>query len=119
MAYAASAMSFLLENLAKPVIFTGSQIPIAEVYSDARRNLIVSCIFAASSSFNEVCIFFGEYLLRGNRSIKLNSMGLHAFSSPNYPPLATLGVQLEEYRELMLPIPRAPLKGKIYYFSNL
>jgi L-asparaginase len=116
MAYAASAISFLLENLAKPVIFTGSQIPIAEVYSDARRNLIVSCIFAASSSFNEVCIFFGEFLIRGNRSIKLNSMGLHAFTSPNYPPLATLGVHLEEHRELMLPIPRVPLRGFYFLF---
>lgn len=111
MAYASSALSFMLENLAKPVIFTGSQIPIAEVYSDARRNLIVSAIFAASSSFNEVCIFFGENLLRANRSIKLDSLGLHAFSSPNMPALATLGVHLEEARELMLPVPRIPLKG--------
>jgi L-asparaginase len=119
MAYASSALSFMLENLAKPVIFTGSQIPIAEVYSDARRNLIVSAIFAASSSFNEVCIFFGENLLRANRSIKLDSLGLHAFSSPNMPALATLGVHLEEARELMLPVPRVPLKGRILVFSSV
>ena len=111
MAYAASALSFMLEHLAKPVIFTGAQIPIAEVYSDARRNLIVSVIFAANSSFQEVCICFGDHLLRGCRSIKSDSTGLSAFTSPNFPPLATLGVSLDENTDLMLPIARNMLRG--------
>lgn len=114
MAYAASALSFMLENLAKPVILTGAQIPIAEVYSDARRNLIVSVIFAGNSSFHEVCICFGDHLLRGCRSIKSNSNGLHAFTSPNSPPLATLGVALDENTDLMLPIARQMLRGTFY-----
>lgn len=117
MAYAASAVAFMLEHLAKPVIFTGAQIPIAEVYSDARRNLIVSVIFAGNCSFQEVCICFGDHLLRGTRTIKINTNGLHAFSSPNFPPLATLGVHLEEHTDLMLPIARSMLKGDISTLS--
>lgn len=112
MAYCASALSFMLENLAKPVILTGAQIPIAEVYSDARRNLIVSVIFAGNCSFNEVCICFGDHLLRGCRSIKSNTNGLHAFTSPNFPPMATLGVSLDENTDLMLPIARNMLRGQ-------
>ena len=111
MAYTASALSFMLENLAKPVILTGAQIPIAEVYSDARRNLIVSVIFAGNTSFHEVCICFGDHLLRGCRAIKSNSNALHAFTSPNSPPLATLGVALDENTDLMLPIARQILRG--------
>jgi L-asparaginase len=74
MAYASSAVSFMLENLGKPVIFTGSQIPFCEVYNDARRNLIVSIIFAMCSEFPEVCILFNDKLLRANRSVKVNSV---------------------------------------------
>ena len=70
MAYASSALSFMLENLGKTVVFTGSQIPFCEVYNDARRNLIVSVIFAVTSEFPEVCICFNDKLLRANRSIK-------------------------------------------------
>jgi L-asparaginase len=67
MAYASSALSFMLENLGKTVVFTGSQIPFCEVYNDARRNLIVSVIFAVSSEFPEVCLCFNDKLLRANR----------------------------------------------------
>ena len=71
MAYIASALSFMLENLSKPVIITGSQIPFCEVYNDARRNLIVSMIFASREDFLEVCIYFHDRLLRGNRATKV------------------------------------------------
>ena len=110
MAYASSALSFMLENLGKPVIFTGSQIPFCEVYNDARRNLICSVIFAASSDFAEVCIFFNDRLLRANRSVKISSSALSAFDSPNFPPLATLGTQIYPNLDLILPPPRGPFK---------
>lgn len=102
MAYAASALSFMLENLGKAVIFTGSQIPFCEVYSDARRNLIVSIIFAMSYEFPEVCICFNDKLFRANRTVKVNSMGLDAYVSPNFPPLATLGAFIQYNKELTL-----------------
>lgn len=92
MAYAASALSFMLENLGKTVVFTGSQIPFFEVYNDARRNLIISILFAATSDFPEVCICFNDKILRGNRAVKVNSLSLDAFDSPNFPPLATIGM---------------------------
>jgi L-asparaginase len=106
MAYASSAVSFMLENIGKPVIFTGSTIPFSEVYSDARRNLLVSIIFASGTTFNEVCICFNDRLLRANRSCKVNSIGLTAFDSPNFPPLATMGAFIKENTELALAPPR-------------
>ena len=110
MAYASSALSFMLENLGKTVVFTGSQIPFCEVYNDARRNLLVSIIFAVTSEFPEVCICFNDKLLRANRAIKVNSVGLNAFDSPNFPPLATLGAFINEQRDLVLPQPRGPFR---------
>ena len=111
MAYAASALSFMLENLGKTVVFTGSQIPFFEVYNDARRNLIVSMIFAASSfDIPEVCLCFNDRLLRASRAMKVNSIGLAAFDSPNFPPLATLGAFIDVQRDLILPPPRGPLR---------
>ena len=88
MAYVASALSFMLENLAKPVAITGSQIPFCEVYNDARRNLIVSMIFASREDFLEVAIYFHDRLIRGNRASKINSFRVDAFDSPNFPRLA-------------------------------
>ena len=88
MAYVASALSFMLENLAKPVVITGSQIPFCEVYNDARRNLIVSMIFASREDFLEVAIYFHDRLIRGNRASKINSFRVDAFDSPNFPRLA-------------------------------
>ena len=73
MAYAASALSFMLENLGKPVIFTGSQIPLSQAYNDARRNLIMSLIFASRDSVSEVAIFFQDSLLRGCRATKVDT----------------------------------------------
>ncbi len=84
MAYTASALSFMLTNLSKPVIFTGSQIPLEQPFNDARRNLITSIMISVDSRTpNEVCLFFNDNLFRGNRAIKMSSSGLDAFSSPN------------------------------------
>lgn len=110
MAYAASALSFMLENLGKPVIFTGSQIPLSQIYNDAHRNLIVSIIFAGNSEFPEVCICFHDKILRANRTTKVDSVGLNAFHSPNFPPLATMGARIQQNIDLVLPPPRGALR---------
>lgn len=94
MAYTASALSFMLEGLAKPVIITGSQIPLCELRSDGRDNIITSLLIAASGAVREVCIYFGSKLLRGNRAIKYSADGLIAFMSPNYPILAEAGISI-------------------------
>ncbi len=102
MAYSASALSFMLENNSKPVVFTGSQIPLCELRNDARDNLITSIMIAASD-INEVCLYFGGKLLRGNRSIKYSSDGLIAFKSPNYPLLGQAGINIEIDKNNLLP----------------
>lgn len=94
MAYTASALSFMLEGLAKPIILTGSQIPLSQIRSDARENLITAMIIAAESKVTEVCTYFGGKLLRGNRSTKISSDMLMAFDSPNCDPLAEVGVSI-------------------------
>lgn len=95
MCYTASALSFMLENLNKPVILTGSQIPLCEIRSDGRDNIIASLLIAAEGKAKEVCLFFAGRLLRGNRSTKISSDGLIAFASPNYPPLASAGIDIK------------------------
>lgn len=100
MAFTASALSFMLEGLNKPVIFTGAQLPISESRSDARENLITSIEIAAAYKDGlplvpEVCIYFDYELLRGNRSKKVESMQFDAFDSGNYPPLAKAGVKID------------------------
>ena len=100
MAYSASALSFMLENLSKPVIFTGSQLPVGRPRTDGKENLISSVEIAVaknpdgSAVVPEVCIFFNSQLLRGNRSTKADSTSFHAFRSPNYPLLATAGIDI-------------------------
>ena len=94
MAYTASALSFMLEHELKPVIVTGSQIPLCEIRSDGRDNIITSLIISASDIVHEVCIYFGGKLFRGNRAIKYSSEGLIAFVSPNYPALAEAGISI-------------------------
>ncbi|MEA4987838.1 MAG: asparaginase [Anaerovorax sp.] len=94
MAYTASALSFMLENLKKPVILTGSQIPFCEVRNDAKDNLITALLIAAEENIPEVCLYFSGKLLRGNRSTKMSADELIAFDSPNYPPLAQAGVRI-------------------------
>lgn len=95
MAYTASALSFMLKGLNKPVILTGSQIPLCETRSDGRDNLITSMLIASSNKVKEVCIYFGGLLLRGNRSTKYSADHMQAFDSPNYPYLATAGINIQ------------------------
>ncbi len=100
MAYSASALSFMLENLAKPVILTGSQLPIGLLRTDGKENLITAIEIAASNingvpSVSEVCIFFDNKLTRGNRTTKMSAEHFDAFGSPNYPPLAEVGLHLK------------------------
>lgn len=101
MAYTASALSFILEGLSKPVILTGSQIPFCQVRSDARDNLIASMFIAQNYQIPEVALFFGNCLFRGNRATKISSDKLIAFDSPNYPPLARAGVNIEINHNLL------------------
>ncbi|KAL7546283.1 hypothetical protein ACHAWF_009610 [Thalassiosira exigua] len=111
MAYAATALSFMLENLGKPVVFTGSQIPIAQPHSDARHNLIMALIFAAREvPICEVTIFFHDRLIRACRAQKVNSGELPAFDSPNLLPLATTGIAIKENDHLALPPARGVLR---------
>lgn len=103
MAYTASALSFMLENLSKPVIFTGSQLPIGMMRSDAKENLLTAIEIATSkengqSIVPEVCIFFEGNLFRGNRTTKKNAEHFSAFNSYNYPPLAKAGVHIKFFR---------------------
>lgn len=95
MAYTASALAFQLEGLRKPVVLTGSQIPLCEVRNDARENLITSLLVAARDPIPEVCLCFGSHLYRGCRSTKIDAEGFDAFASPNYPPLGDVGVNIE------------------------
>ncbi len=104
MAYTASALPFFLQGLAKPVIVTGSQIPLCEIRNDARTNLITSMLLAAEYGTPEVCLYFGNRLLRGCRATKVDADGLDAFESPNYPPLGVVGVDVQIDRtHLMSP----------------
>ena len=94
MAYSASALSFMLENLNKPVVLTGSQIPLCETRSDGRDNMITSMMIAGEGKVREVCIYFGGLLIRGNRAIKYSAQDMQAFISPNYPVLANAEISI-------------------------
>jgi L-asparaginase len=106
MAYTASALSFMLENLGKPVILTGSQLPIGLLRTDGKENLITSIEMAASRENGfpevpEVCIYFDNKLTRGNRTTKMSAEHFDAFSSPNYPPLGEVGLHIKYYRNII------------------
>lgn len=106
MAYSASALSFMLENLSKPVIFTGAQLPIGALRTDGKENLITSIVIAGAKEYGkpvvpEVSIFFESKLSRGNRTTKVHAEHFNAFHSPNYPYLASAGVHLVYHREYM------------------
>ncbi|MGH1462678.1 MAG: type I asparaginase [Neptuniibacter sp.] len=103
MAYSASALSFILRGVDKPVILTGSQIPLSEPRSDAQDNLSNALIIAAYHPANEVMIFFHGKLLRGNRATKSKATGLDAFESPNYPWIGQVGPNIEIHEQLLLP----------------
>ncbi|OCB74324.1 asparaginase [Flavobacterium crassostreae] len=105
MSYSASALSFMLENLSKPVIFTGSQLPIGDLRTDAKENLITAIQIASLSEngkpiITEVCLYFEYKLYRGNRTTKINAEHFKAFTSPNYPELVASGVHLKCNSEL-------------------
>ena len=103
MAYSASALSFMLENLNKPVVFTGSQIPLCELRSDGRDNIINSVVIAASDEIHEVCLYFHGKLLRGNCSTKASSDQFEAFVSPNAPLLADVGISIQYNHQAIRP----------------
>ncbi|MFS2225612.1 asparaginase [Pantoea sp. B65] len=103
MAFTASALSFMLENLAKPVIVTGSQIPLAELRSDGQQNLLNALFVAANYPINEVTLFFNNTLFRGNRTTKAHADGFNAFASPNLAPLLEAGIHIRR-----LNTPAAP-----------
>jgi len=94
MAYTASALAFLLRGLGKPVVVTGSQIPLGVLRSDGRQNLLTAVLVAARDDVREVCLVFGSHILRGCRAVKASASGFEAFSSPNLPPLGMAGVEI-------------------------
>lgn len=107
MAYTASALSFMLENLNKPVILTGSQLPLGELRTDGRENFITAIEIAAAKEDDtpivpEVCIYFENQLMRGNRTVKYNAENFNAFVSANYPLLADVGVYIKYNKALIL-----------------
>lgn len=102
MAYTASALSFMLKGLNKPVVLTGSQIPLCETRSDGRDNLITSMLIAGAAKVKEVCIYFGGSLLRGNRATKYSADGMQAFVSPNFPVLASAGISIQYHESVFL-----------------
>lgn len=95
MAYSASALSFMFENLSKPIIVTGSQIPLSQLRSDGQVNVLNSLFIAANYPINEVGLFFNNRLFRGNRSIKAYADGFDAFDSPNLEPLLEAGINIK------------------------
>ena len=105
MAYSASMLSYLLDGLAKPVIFTGAQVPLSEVRSDGNQNLINSLYIAAEYKIPEVCIYFNDVLLRANRAIKASAERFSAFQTPNYPKLAKGGITIAVNEGVLLPMP--------------
>ncbi|WP_400191417.1 asparaginase [Hymenobacter sp. B81] len=118
MAYSAAALSYLLENLGKPVVFTGAQVPLGRIRTDARRNLVTALEIAAARHpragtvrVPEVCLFFSDVLIRGTRAKKVESQHFNAFKSENYPPLARAGIELEYHDHLMRLLPGAPLRA--------
>ena len=126
MAFTASALSFMLENLHKPVIITGSQLPIGEVRTDGEENLITALQVAASRDKNgdpmvqEVAILFENYLWRGNRSTKMSADNFNAFKSNNYPPLAKIGLGIHFNEESLYRVPsKRPLKVRHNMDTNV
>jgi L-asparaginase len=117
MAYTASALSFTLENLAKPVVITGSQIPLFEVRSDGLDNLVTAMTVAAEGKIKEVSLCFGNKLIRGNRATKVSTSNLNAFSSPNYPLLADIGTQI--YYNSMIPQKESVLPFRVQHLDKI
>ncbi len=104
MAFTASALSFLFENLNKPIIVTGSQIPLEALRSDGQTNLLNALYLAANYPINEVSLFFNNKLFRGNRTIKAHADGFDAFSSPNCAPLMEAGINIRTFKTNPIPV---------------
>lgn len=126
MAFTASALSYMLENLTKPVILTGSQLPISQLRTDGKENLVTSIEIASAYHQDgtpivpEVCIYFSGKLLRGNRSTKINADGFNAFDSFNYPHLADAGVNIVYHEEHILkPDYEKPMKPHFVMDPNV
>lgn len=126
MAYTASALSFMLENLSKPVILTGSQLPIGVLRTDGKENLITSIEIAAAKHPDgtaivpEVCIFFENHLLRGNRTTKINAENFNAFRSYNYPTLATAGIHIKyDYDRIRKADPKTSMHPHYVFDTNV
>ena len=130
MAYSASALSFMLENLAKPVVFTGSQLPIGVPRTDGKENLMTAIEIASAKNAEgrpmvpEVCIFFNGKLIRGNRAIKINAEGFHAFESFNHPHLCDVGINFQYHKHHILTpdydkpmVPHLKLDPNVIVFS--
>jgi L-asparaginase len=108
MSYTASALSFMLEDLGKPVVLTGAQLPIGTLRSDGKENLLTAIEIAAAKEngkaiVSEVCVYFNSMLFRGNRTTKIDSQQFKAFDSKNYPPLAKAGVDISYFKDFMQP----------------
>ena len=110
MAYSASALAFALAGLRKPVIFTGSQIPLCQIRTDAKSNLLTSIILAGSYAVPEVGVFFGEKLLRGSRVIKSSVADFDAFVSPNYLSLGDVGTSIQIHWDRIRSTPEGPFE---------
>merc|ERR1719265_2620582 len=109
MAYTASALSFMLENLGKPVVVTGAQIPISELRNDAAENLLGAMLVAGHFDIPEVVIYFRAMVMRGNRTWKESSRSLDGFRTPNMPPIARVGVTIDVDWDNVLPMPTEPM----------
>ncbi len=110
MSFSASALSYALEGLVKPVIFTGSQLPIGVLRTDGRENLITAIELAATSGVPEVGLYFQNKLFRGNRTSKFSAEEFGAFHSENYPALADVGVSVRFNRPFIAPRPEGGLR---------
>lgn len=126
MAYTASALSFMLENLGKPVIITGSQLPIGQLRTDGKENLLTSIEIATARHSDgtpmvpEVCIFFESRLMRGNRTTKINAEGFNAFRSLNFPSLAHAGIHIKYEKHLIRkPSPKAQFRPHYLLDNNV
>ena len=125
MAFSASALSFMLEGLSKPVIFTGAQLPVGMMRSDARENLLTAIEIAAAKEDNcaivpEVCVFFEDMLFRGNRTTKKNAEYFNAFESYNYPPLAKAGIHIKYFHSnIKYPKPDSKLRIRTRVDQNI
>lgn len=122
MSYTASALSFMIENLTKPIVLTGAQLPIGKLRTDARENLITALEIAADKDMSgnpvisEVCVFFQNDLMRGNRTTKINADNFNAFKSYNHPKLGKSGIEIR-YDESAFLQPQP--KGKLIFHYNL